>query len=65
MARGWYESELLDLWRISRTALCGLDHVPARGERLQWALGEFTKAHPDQPRKTVYLDLGNLTRSTI
>ncbi len=62
MTHGWYETELLDLWRVSRTALAGLDHVPTRYDRLQWALNEFTKTHPDQPRKSVYLDLDVLTR---
>lgn len=62
MAQGWYETELLDLWRVSRTALSGLDHVPSRFDRLQWTLGEFLKVHPDQPRKVVYLDLDGLTR---
>jgi hypothetical protein len=62
MSKGWYETELLDLWRVSRTALAGLDHVPSRWERLQWSLGEFIKAHLDQPRKQVYLDLDAYTR---
>jgi hypothetical protein len=60
--RGWYETELLDWWRVSRTALAGLEYVPTRFDRLQWALAQFLKAHPDQPRKDVYLDLDRVTR---
>lgn len=60
MTHGWFESELLDTWRISRTALS--DSVPSRFDRLQWAVSEFIKAHPDQPRKVVYLELDSLTR---
>ena len=62
MAQGWYDAKLLDLWRISRTALAGLDHVPTRFERLQWSLAEFLKEYPEQPRKRVYLDLDSLAR---
>lgn len=60
MAQGWFERELLDLWRISRTALS--DTAASRFDRLQWTVAEFVKAHPDQPRKQVYLELTEMTR---
>lgn len=59
---GWFEQELMDLWRTSKTALSGMSAIPTRYERLQWASNEMVKAHPDQPKKVCYVTLDNLTR---
>ncbi len=57
---GWFETELLKMWRVSKTALS--DRVPSRFDRLQWTVSEFVKEYPDQSRKLVYLKLDQLTR---
>ena len=60
MTHGWFEAELLDTWQASRIALS--NGSPSRYDRLQWTTSQFVKAHPEQPRKLVYLELDTLTR---
>jgi hypothetical protein len=54
-----YNNRLLELWRISRTALS--NSFPARFDRLQYVVREYTFENPTAKRKQVYLDIDSLT----
>lgn len=52
--------ELVNLYHLARTALASKPH--SRYDRLIWASGEFSKAHPEISPTAAYKDLETNTR---
>lgn len=51
-------NELLELWRLARTALSGKECT--RYTRMLWASKEFARAHPEITPTAAYKDLDGL-----